>query len=67
MSIRLDGASDEAITDNHGLLIPSDLPPGSYRLQLGLYDLANPANRLPITTSNGTTDSYLLVTITVVD
>lgn len=55
------------VLDNHGLLLPSDLPPGSYRLLLGLYDLANPANRLPITTPHGTTDAYLLTTITVVD
>ncbi len=53
------------VLDNHGLLIPSDLPPGSYRLLLGLYDLANPANRLPITTPEGETDAYLLTTITV--
>ncbi|MBK8900055.1 MAG: hypothetical protein IPM53_02615 [Anaerolineaceae bacterium] len=57
----------EIIVDNHGLLLPSGLPPGSYRLQLGLYDLANPANRLPITTPDGETDAYLLATITVSD
>ncbi|MBK7894205.1 MAG: hypothetical protein IPJ90_04815 [Anaerolineaceae bacterium] len=53
------------VLDNHGLLLPSDLPPGSYQLRLGLYDLANPANRLPITTPNGETDAYLLTTILV--
>jgi hypothetical protein len=55
------------VLDNHGLLLPSDLPPGSYRLLLGLYDLANPANRLPILTPTGETDAYLLATITVSD
>ncbi len=55
------------VLDNHGLLLPSELPSGSYQLLLGLYDLANPANRLPITTSDGATDAYLLTTITVVD
>ncbi len=55
----------EVIVDNHGLLIPSDLPPGSYQLRLGLYDLANPTNRLPIITPDGTTDAYLLTTITI--
>ncbi|MCB8979971.1 MAG: hypothetical protein H6657_21380 [Ardenticatenaceae bacterium] len=54
-----------AVVDNHGLLLPSELPPGSYRLQLGLYDLANPADRLPITTPDGVTDVYLLTTITI--
>ncbi|MCC6603420.1 MAG: hypothetical protein IT327_09440 [Anaerolineae bacterium] len=53
------------VLDNHGLLLPSDLPPGSYRLLLGLYDLANPTNRLPITTPDGATDAYLLTTIIV--
>jgi mannosyltransferase len=57
----------EEIIDNHGLLLPSDLPPGSYRLQLGLYDLANPDNRLPITAPAGETDAYLLSTITVIE
>jgi uncharacterized membrane protein len=55
----------EIILDNHGLLIPSDLPPGSYRLQFGLYDLANPSDRLPIATPDGIIDSYLLTIITI--
>ena len=57
----------EVILDNHGLLIPSDLPPGSYQLQLGLYDLANPANRLPIATPDGIIDAYWLTTVIVVE
>ncbi len=57
----------EVVLDNHGLLIPSDLPPGSYRLVLGLYDLANPANRLLITTQDGETDAYLLTIIAVAE
>ena len=55
------------VLDNHGLLLPSELPSGRYQLLLGLYDLANPANRLPITTPDGVTDAYLLATITVSD
>ncbi|MEZ4592785.1 MAG: hypothetical protein R3D55_16805 [Chloroflexota bacterium] len=54
-----------AVVDNHGLLLPSELPPGSYQLRLGLYDLANPASRLSITTPDGATDAYLLTTIIV--
>jgi uncharacterized membrane protein len=57
----------EVVLDNHGLLIPSDLPPGVYQLQLGLYDLANPANRLPIITPDGIIDSFLLAPVTVLE
>jgi hypothetical protein len=28
----------EDVTDNHGLAVPLDIPPGEYRLALGLYD-----------------------------
>lgn len=38
----------QAIGTQHGLLIPPDLPEGSYRLTIGWYDVANPADRLPI-------------------
>lgn len=33
--------------DNHGLLIPADLPPGEYYLMAGLYDLVT-GDRLPV-------------------
>ena len=55
----------QSVIDNHGLLIPGDLPPGQYNLRLGLYDFANPANRLLITTLNGETDNHLLAVIVV--
>lgn len=51
----------EPITDNYGLLLPADLPPGDYALRLGLYDALDPAARLPV--EGG--DSLLLATITV--
>ena len=38
----------EPIVDNHGLLLPGDLPPGDYELRLGLYDASDPAARLPV-------------------
>jgi uncharacterized membrane protein len=38
----------ETITDRHGLFLPPDLPPGDYRLIVGLYDLHDPAARLPV-------------------
>ncbi len=51
----------ELIIDNHGIAIPSDLPPGEYALRLGLYDAFDPATRLSV---NGR-DSLLLATIVV--
>ena len=53
---------DEVIVDNHGLLIPTDTPPGRYRVLLGLYDIADPAARLLITTDESVQDSITLVT-----
>ena len=41
-------AAGEAINDNHGLLLPTDLPPGQYELRLGLYDALDPSTRLPV-------------------
>jgi hypothetical protein len=43
--------------DNHGLLVPLDAPPGEYTLLIGLYDIADPAARLPVETPSGTADS----------
>lgn len=37
-----------SIVDNHGLLIPADLTAGEYRLIAGLYDINDPAARLPV-------------------
>ncbi|MFQ5434920.1 MAG: hypothetical protein ACE5FD_08595 [Anaerolineae bacterium] len=48
------------IVDNHGLLVPADAD-GRYSLILGLYDITNPASRLPIQQ----TDAYPLAEITV--
>ncbi len=50
----------DAISDRHALLI--DLPPGSYTLIAGLYDLDNPSARLPV---NDGGDYLQLATITV--
>ncbi len=33
---------DRAVTDQRTLRLPADTPPGRYRLQVGLYDAANP-------------------------
>jgi 4-amino-4-deoxy-L-arabinose transferase-like glycosyltransferase len=54
------------VVDNHGVLVPPALAPGSYRLMLGLYDLADPNSRLPVRAGLDTgQDAYLLATITV--
>jgi hypothetical protein len=55
----------ETILDNHGVLIPADLPPGSYQLRIGLYDLTDPNARLPIQTDAGTVDAYPIAAISV--
>ncbi len=55
----------ETIVDNHGVLIPADLPSGSYQLLIGLYDLTDPNARLPIQTNAGLIDAYPIATISV--
>ncbi len=42
----------EYITDRHPLTVPADVPPGVYRLQIGLYDEAN-GQRLPVFDEEG--------------
>lgn len=55
----------EQIVDKHGLLVPADLPAGDYALLIGLYDIANPSSRLPITTAAGVVDALPLGTVQV--
>jgi hypothetical protein len=55
----------ETIVDNHGVLIPADLPSGNYQLLIGLYDLTDPNARLPIQTNAGLIDAYPIATISV--
>lgn len=38
----------ETIIDNHGVLLPVDLPTGEYQLLFGLYDFFDPAVRLAV-------------------
>ncbi len=37
------------VWDNRAIRLPSDLPPGEYRMWLALYLVGNPAERLPVT------------------
>jgi hypothetical protein len=55
----------ETIIDNHGLLLPPGLAPGAYRLVVGLYDPADPMQRLPVTVDGTVKDTAPLGTITV--
>jgi mannosyltransferase len=55
----------ETIVDNHGILVPVDLSPGRFTLLLGLYDLIDPAVRLPATTDGTVIDAIPLETIQV--
>jgi hypothetical protein len=52
---------DTVITDNHALMIPSDLPAAHYTLIVGLYDSDDPQQRL----RTGETDHHLLTDIQV--
>jgi hypothetical protein len=52
----------ERIVDNHGILLPMEMVDGRYALRLGLYDLADPAARLPIFTPDGERDFILIET-----
>ncbi len=56
----------EVVLDPHSLSLPADLPPGTYRLLVGLY--LQPGNeRLPAVDANGTLlgDAVLLTTLSI--
>lgn len=55
----------EIIKDNHGILLPDDLSPGVYSLLIGLYDIADPTNRLIIQSETGEHDTFPLAKITI--
>lgn len=40
--------SNRPVLDNHALMLPADLPAGEYTLIAGLYDINDPAARLPV-------------------
>lgn len=54
-------AAGDVIVDNHGLLIPDDLPPAHYLLIMGLYDINQPTARLTV----GDGDTLTLASIDV--
>lgn len=55
----------EQIADNHGVLLPPDMPPGEYQLAVGMYNVLD-GERLPITLGGQSMgDRLLLETIVV--
>ena len=55
----------ETIVDNHGLYLPSDLRPGAYTLIMGLYDIADPAARLPLQVGGKEQNAWTIGSISV--
>jgi hypothetical protein len=53
------------VTDNHGLYIPLDTPPGEYTLFIGVYDIADASQRLSILVDGSLVDALPLASITV--
>ncbi len=53
--------------DNHGLQLPTNLPPGTYELWAAVYWWQEPDQRLPVTDSDGVSlgDHAALATITI--
>ncbi len=54
---------DRYIQDVHLLSLPADLPPGPYRIKVGLYERGKPGATLP--TANGENGYFLPLTLTV--
>jgi 4-amino-4-deoxy-L-arabinose transferase-like glycosyltransferase len=53
---------DRSVTDTRRLSLPSDTPPGRYRLEVGLYDADDPdAEPLPVLDAAGNPASYSVV------
>jgi hypothetical protein len=53
------------IADNHGILLPPDLPPGEYRLAVGLYNLFDSSRLLVTINAVPGSDRLELTTITI--
>jgi 4-amino-4-deoxy-L-arabinose transferase-like glycosyltransferase len=50
-------APGEVVIDRRALLVPADVPPGDYSLQIGVYDLAT-SQRLSVTQPGGPQDGF---------
>jgi hypothetical protein len=58
-------APDSVVIDPHGLIVPSDIAPGDYTLLIGLYDINNPLNRLPVLLNGTENSDHLTLSITI--
>jgi mannosyltransferase len=65
MAMTIDWEPAQTVVDNHGILLPYDLPEGSYQLVLGMYELANPDVRLLVGGETAVTDTFTLGNISV--
>jgi hypothetical protein len=55
----------ETVIDLHGLAVPPDAPSGDYAIIVGVYDAANPSQRLPVTGSGAAGDHLDLAVLPV--
>jgi len=55
----------KTVVDNHGILLPYDLPDGTYQLVLGLYDVADSEKRLVVGGETAVSDIFSLGQISV--
>ncbi|WP_162909257.1 glycosyltransferase family 39 protein [Aggregatilinea lenta] len=55
----------ETVIDPHGLAVPPDAPPGDYAIIVGVYDAANPKQRLSVTGDGAAADHLDLAALTV--
>ena len=63
LDVRLAGLQGgDRFAQLHALPLPEDLPPGTYALQLGIYDPST-GQRLPVTVPGGMADRLLLHTL----
>ncbi|MBP8972670.1 MAG: glycosyltransferase family 39 protein [Anaerolineae bacterium] len=49
----------QTVSDTHGLLVPSDAPPGTYILAVAVYPLDAPQERLPVSGDGAAADGLL--------
>ena len=55
----------DIIVDKHGVVLPETIAPGEYQLLLGLYEINNPSERLPIKNLAGNQDYFNLGSIVI--
>ncbi|KAA3664063.1 MAG: hypothetical protein DWQ04_07650 [Chloroflexi bacterium] len=56
---------EQTVADNHGILLPHDLPEGVYQLVVGMYDIASSEERLEVGGETAVSDIYYLGEISV--